>query len=357
MDRVKIAHVTMAQVRGGLLRVIETLVGGHRTAGRLLVISGPGTRPGTVPDGVEWWERSIHGNTDLRGLFGLLGAIRRFSPDVLVIHAGAPGELALLAALSARRRPTVVLDHLPEYQPLGTPWRNRLLARLDRRATLWLAVSRAGAQVLETRWNLPPGTVGFVHMGVAEPPPGLSREEERFVAQGQGRPLVLGLGTPEERKGFPLFQALAGRLGNRARFAWIGGQRREHRGAVELWPWTRNVGGWLRAADLLLVPSLAEGLPLVVLEAMACGTPVVAAPVGGIPEAVSDGREGLLVPSRETGAWEEAVGCLLADPVRRESMARAARIRWEREFTDAAMSERMAAVVREAVARHGGGGR
>ncbi len=349
----RIAHVTMARVRGGVIRVLETLARHREPGDEFLVISGPGTRPSISIGGVLWEERAVRGNLAPLVLGGLYRTLGRFEPDALVIHACAPGELAILAALASRRWPTVVLEHLPEYQPLGTPTRNRLYAWLDRKASCWLAVSRAGARALEARWGLASGTIGHLHMGVEEPSPYLPDEEIMFLEEKSGRALILGLGSPEERKGFPLFCELAERMWKTsARFVWVGGPRRERRGYVEVWPWTSHVGGWLHRADMLLVPSLAEGLPLVVLEAMACGVPVIASPVGGIPEAITEGFEGLLLPTDDVDRWVGAVASLSADPVRRETMGKAARERWVREFTATAMVRRITALLREAMAAH-----
>jgi glycosyltransferase involved in cell wall biosynthesis len=66
------------------------------------------------------------------------------------------------------------------------------------------------------------------------------------------------------------------------------------------------LGDWFRAADLLCLPSHNEGVPNVVLEAMACGTPVVATRVGGIPEVVPD-YAGILLPVQDQPALETAL--------------------------------------------------
>ncbi|HVK25407.1 MAG TPA: D-inositol-3-phosphate glycosyltransferase [Actinokineospora sp.] len=76
-----------------------------------------------------------------------------------------------------------------------------------------------------------------------------------------------------------------------------------------------------RAADVVAVPSHNESFGLVALEAQACGTPVVAAAVGGLPVAVSDGRSGLLVDGHATGDWAAALGRLARDPGLRASLA------------------------------------
>jgi len=81
----------------------------------------------------------------------------------------------------------------------------------------------------------------------------------------------------------------------------------------------------LPLADLFLLPSEYESFGLAALEAMACGTPPVAFAAGGLPELVTDGRDGLLVPSQDDAAFSRAVASLLADPARLEAMGRAAR--------------------------------
>ena len=70
----------------------------------------------------------------------------------------------------------------------------------------------------------------------------------------------------------------------------------------------------IAAADLFVLSSLYEGLPVSLLEAMAIGTPVVATRVGGIPEAVTDGVEGFLVDPLNPGQLAEKILSVLRDP-------------------------------------------
>ena len=78
-----------------------------------------------------------------------------------------------------------------------------------------------------------------------------------------------------------------------------------------------------RCADVVCVPSHNESFGLVALEAQACGTPVVAAAVGGLTTAVQDGRTGVLVDGHDPRRWAAVLGDLLADPVRRAEFATA----------------------------------
>src|SRR5689334_24497600 len=101
-----------------------------------------------------------------------------------------------------------------------------------------------------------------------------------------------------------------------------------------------------RAADVVAVPSHNESFGLVALEAQACGTPVVAARVGGLPVAVADGRSGLLVDGHAAGSWADALAAVALDPARRAVLARAAHARrfsWGRT-TDALLDTYAGAV-------------
>jgi len=89
----------------------------------------------------------------------------------------------------------------------------------------------------------------------------------------------------------------------------------------------------LREVSVSVLPSLAEGLSNVVLEAMAAGVAVVATAVGGTPEMIDDGVQGLLVPPRDAPALARAIGSLLADPARRQSMGEAGRKRAKERFS------------------------
>lgn len=90
----------------------------------------------------------------------------------------------------------------------------------------------------------------------------------------------------------------------------------------------------LNAADIFVLPSIAgEGLPNVVLEAMACGKPVVATDVGGTAEAVVDGENGYVVPPRDVAALADALHRLMQNPEQQHTFGRASRERAEQHFS------------------------
>jgi glycosyltransferase involved in cell wall biosynthesis len=119
----------------------------------------------------------------------------------------------------------------------------------------------------------------------------------RFVAMGQG---------PLEGR----IRAIHRELGLGDRFVLLGYQE--------------DVPRVLSACDLFVMASVAEGLPLAMMEALAMGLPVVATAVGGVPEAITHGREGLLVPPSRPDLLAGALRELVADPERRACMGRAA---------------------------------
>lgn len=110
---------------------------------------------------------------------------------------------------------------------------------------------------------------------------------------------------------------------------------------------TDEVQDFYAAADAVVLPSLSEGFPFVLLEALAMSKPVVATAVNGVPEIVQDGRTGLLVPPRDAGALTGAIGRLLRAPSAAHQMARAGQAIVAARFT----AERMVRDTEAALAR------
>jgi len=105
-----------------------------------------------------------------------------------------------------------------------------------------------------------------------------------------------------------------------------------------------DVADLLALADIFVMPSLWEGLPMAVLEAMLARKAIVASAIAGIPEAIIDGREGLLVTPGEVAPLAAALRIVLTDPKRRAELADAAVARAERDFTVAVMADRYEAL-------------
>jgi starch synthase len=102
-------------------------------------------------------------------------------------------------------------------------------------------------------------------------------------------------------------------------------------------------------AAVFVCPSVYEPFGLINLEAMSCGTAVVASGVGGILEVVEDGKTGLLVPPARPDELAAAIRKLLDDPARARAMGQAGRRRVEDHFSWASVAERTEAVYRDAI--------
>ena len=98
-----------------------------------------------------------------------------------------------------------------------------------------------------------------------------------------------------------------------------------------------DVADLLHSFTIFTLPSLAEGTPVSLLEAMACALPVVASNVGGIPEVIRDGEHGTLVPPRDTGALAAALARYVTDPALAGAHGAAARARIEQQYSMTAM--------------------
>lgn len=165
----------------------------------------------------------------------------------------------------------------------------------------------------------PPGGPVVLYAGRLRTRKGVAVLLEAFArlrGEQPGATLVLA-GDGEQRSALET-QARALGLGDAVRFAGA-----QPRGAM---------AGWYAAADVFCLPSLYEGFPLAILEAMAAGLPVVATAVAGIPEAVEDGVTGRLVPPEDAAALARALAELAADPTAARRMGAAGRRRVEEEF-------------------------
>lgn len=160
--------------------------------------------------------------------------------------------------------------------------------------------------------------------------------------------LTIGfIGRFEMVKNPLLLPSIASRLkehGLSPRFLVIGGGRQEQQlittiekhglsSQFTLSPLTASVYPAYRKIDLMIIPSLSEGLPLVMLEAMACGIPVVASSVGGIPEVISHGRNGYLCPPNDLESFCAYIISLLETPYLRDAIGSAGSATVEQNFS------------------------
>lgn len=115
-----------------------------------------------------------------------------------------------------------------------------------------------------------------------------------------------------------------------------------------------DVIDWYAAADVMVLPSLSEGFPFAVLEALAMSCPVVATVVNGVPEIITEGKTGLLVPPGDARALEAALRNMLRDRARASRMAKAGQKEVFARFTAAKMAQDTVRVFEEAMPKlHG----
>lgn len=114
-----------------------------------------------------------------------------------------------------------------------------------------------------------------------------------------------------------------------------------------------DVPGWLAAIDVLVMPSRWEGLPMALLEAMALGKPVVAHAVGGIPDVLRDGQEGLLVPPYHPQKMVQALTRLIGDAPLRQQMGARALARVRAYYSAEALARAYEKLYQDAMAEHG----
>lgn len=165
-----------------------------------------------------------------------------------------------------------------------------------------------------------------------------------FAAAGHvGHDLAIAGDGPEHAS----LRALADELGVASRVRWAG--RVDHAEAVR----------WFAGASLFVLPSRHEPMGIVNLEAMACGLPVIASRVGGVPELVRDGEEGLLVPAEDVAALAAALRRLCGEEALRRRLGEAGRAR-ARQFDWSGLCDEYEQVYAEAIEharRRGGAGR
>jgi glycosyltransferase involved in cell wall biosynthesis len=189
------------------------------------------------------------------------------------------------------------------------------------------------------------------------------RPDVRDMSIRRGAPQVVAiLGHISEVKGHPDFVEAAGLIADEfpgLRFVVIGGetlqtglrQALEERvralGLTDRFEFTgfrHDVPALISAVDLVVLPSRSEGLPLAALETMACGRPLIATPVGGVPEAVIDNETGVLIPPADAGALAAAMTRLLRNPALATQLGLAGLNRIRGRFTIQAFAESVQAL-------------
>ena len=284
-------------------------------------------REGLIPPGapvINFNLPGLNGWIWLRFFFHLCWVLRRQRIDLLHVNSYVPGNYARLAA--ALMRVPLIVDHWHGFTHLN--FKRKIICRLLGACTdLSLAVSQGVRTYIIDQCGLDPTKVRVVFNGVDLGPieQARPREEVRRELGLPGEARVVGLVARLDHWGkghrefFTALAQLAPAYTCRALI--VGGGRRQaemEQLAAELGLDQRvhflgnrgDVPDLLRAMDIFVLPSHSEGVSLALLEAMAAGLPVIASAVGGLPEVVRHGENGLLIPARDP----EALARLLADP-------------------------------------------
>jgi D-inositol-3-phosphate glycosyltransferase len=305
------------------------------------------------------WYDVVHSHYWLSGQVGWVAAERWGVPLVHTMHTMAKVKNQALAPGEAAEPSARVVG---EMQVVGSA--DRLVAN-----------TAEEARQLVDLYGADPARVSTVAPGVDLE---VFRPGSRAAARAQlGLPadavVLLFVGRLQPHKGPDVFLRAAGELVRRdpslrARLvvAVVGGPSgrscagmgalaslADEQGLGDQVRWARPVpqeqlATWYRAADLTVVPSHSESFGLVALESQACGTPVVAADVGGLGTAVLADRSGVLVAGHDPGAWADAIAALLGDPARRERYGRAG-VAHAARFSWAGSAARMLDVYTEAI--------
>lgn len=287
----------------------------------------------------------------------LLSVIRRKEIDILHLHGYGATTFGRMAA-GIRGVPAILHEHA---NLTDTPWYQKLAdAILEPETDLAIAVSRSTADFVIRARQMPPDKVKVVYLGVPLDEFSRPRTEDEIAAaraeigarpgdfvigsvtrlhDSKGNsylvdaaPLVLAR-RPEARfvvigEGplLPELQVQASRLGLGDRFRFAG--------------FAKDVARVVSAFDLSVFPSLWEGTPLTVFEALAMGKPIVATDADGLVDVLTQDKDALIVPRRDPGALASAMVRLIEEPATRARLAAAARATG-REYDIAAFVAKM----------------
>ncbi len=299
----------------------------------------------------------------LPGLLRLARWMRRERVDVVHAHMFDAALYGRIASLIAGVPVTVLTEHGPEL------WKGPVHIALDR----WLnsmnarhiAVAHEGLELRVRRERVRPDRITVIPNGVDIPAASHAVHRARRAREEFGlapdAPVIGSVGRFVPAKGYhhllaafllarkdvPDLRWLA--IGDGDLRASIAAQAKEAglENAV-VWAGMRSdVEAILPSLNLWVMSSVEEGLPVALLEAMAAGCAIVATRVGGIPDAVKDGREATLVPAADPSALAEAIVDLLRNPEKARRLGDAARRRAEAEYSIQSVARRIEAIYRE----------
>ena len=315
---------------------------------------------------------SIPAGPDLNPLLlaRLAREIRRQKTDLVhthLIHADLHGQLAARAL----KVPAVSSVHGTHGFYEKEPFRSgaRLAGHLAQRT---IAISNYAGEFVERVAIAPSERIRVIHYGIDSENWDITPNEQREHRQALGLrsgEIAIGIASrlvPDKGHDIAIkaFSSLAQRIPT-ARLLIAGpgplqpelealAQSIRPLGRVRFLGYVADMRGFFGACDLVLFPSLpsfGEGFGLAALEAMASGVPVLASNAGPLPEVVSDGVSGLVLPPGEPVAWAEAMVDLATNPARRHQLGGQARTHAQQRFSVDEMADRTVGVYQEVLGR------
>lgn len=281
-----------------------------------------------------------------------IAELRRIQPALIHAHLPRAGVLGRLAAIHSRI-PIIYTEHSlwEQHHPLSRVF-NRLTFRLN---TAVIAVSEAIKVSIVDQIRFPPDRIITIRNGIAPHSARVDRGEAAARMDVPGDSCIVGcVANLRTKKGHRyLLEALARVDVDPAPYCVMVG--RDQGAEAELKSLARRLGiedrcrflgyrkdarSLLGAFDIFVLPSLLEGLPVAILEAMDAGRAVIATPVGGVSEAIIHGKTGLLVDPGDSAQLTSALELLMQDAELRDRLGRAAKKRIQDEFSADAMVDR-----------------
>jgi glycosyltransferase involved in cell wall biosynthesis len=307
------------------------------------------------------YQLSMASRIDLRPARKLAALIREDGFQLVHTHTPRAAMLGRLASVWAGV-PMVHHVHSPASEDTEQALRNMRNNMVERISFLGVRKLIPVSRSLEQRLLRQGFRASMLHC-VCNGVPLQSLQRRDYMA---GEPLVIGMvALFRPRKGLEvLLRALANlqAMGREVRLRAVGPfetaeyeleiknltRQLELDDSVTWVGFSNDVAAEYRRMHVFVLPSLfGEGMPMVVLEAMAAGLPLVSTRVEGIPEVVCDGREGLLVEPGDVGQMTAAIAKLMSPEVDLRALGDAARMRQRLEFSDESMAAGVASVYRE----------
>ena len=262
---------------------------------------------------------------ELKAIAEMRRLYKKYNPDVIHLHSSKVGILGRVAFPKSK-----VLYTVHGFDSIRIAYRKYLPVEkfLQNRCQAIVGVSKYDERNLESEGIT--NHVGMVYNGIY-PPVKLNVDPFRNIQGYERKVLCIARLSPQKK--LDLFLEVAALLPQYASI-WIGNQHPvevEHTSNVFFMGNMPNAGAYNEYADLFLLPTNYEGLPIVIIEALACGKPVVASAVGGISELL-DGTNGFAVRN-DAKEMAEKINLIFSDADLYERMSKTARQTYFQSFT------------------------